>query len=71
MYSHAVETAPSLGYESQAGNPVIKDVIDAYPDRRIIMTFDVAETATGHDRAALIDKFGGSGSPQMSGRAKD
>ena len=23
------------------------------------MTFDVAETATGHDRAALIDKFGG------------
>ena len=66
-------TAPSLGYESQAGNPVINDVIDAYPDRRIIMTFDVAETATGHDRAALIDKFGGD--PQvpsrMSGRAKD
>jgi hypothetical protein len=23
------------------------------------MTFDVAETATGRDRAALIDKFGG------------
>ena len=23
------------------------------------MTFDVAETTTGHDRAALIDKFGG------------
>ena len=22
------------------------------------MTFDVAETTTGHDRAALIDKFG-------------
>jgi hypothetical protein len=46
-------------------------VIDAYPAQRIIMTFDVAETATGHDRAALIDKFGGEGLPQMSGRAKD
>ena len=64
--------APSLGYESQAHNPVIQDVLDAYPDQRIIMTFDVAETATGHDRAALIDKFGGAArlqSPQ-SGRAK-
>jgi hypothetical protein len=50
--------APSVGYESQARDPVIDDVIEAYPNRRIIMTFDVAETATGHDRAALIDKFG-------------
>jgi 4-amino-4-deoxy-L-arabinose transferase-like glycosyltransferase len=50
--------APSLGYESQARNPVILDVLDAYPDHHIIMTFDVAETTTGHDRAALIDKFG-------------
>lgn len=66
--------APSLGYESQAGNPIIQDVLSAYPNHRIIMTFDVAETTTGHDRAALIDKFGGEGrqeSPQMSGRAKD
>jgi hypothetical protein len=66
--------APSLGYESQAGNPVIQDVLSAYPNYRIIMTFDVAETTTGHDRAALIDKFGGEGrqgSRQMSGRAKD
>jgi 4-amino-4-deoxy-L-arabinose transferase-like glycosyltransferase len=64
--------APTLGYESQAGNPIIRDVIDAYPDQRIIMTFDVAETATGHDRAALIDKFGGGRQalPQ-SRRAKD
>ena len=63
--------APSLGYESQARNPVIQDVIDAYPDQRIIMTFDVAETATGHDRAALIDKFGGGGRQEtpQSGRA--
>jgi hypothetical protein len=50
--------APSLGYESQRANPVIQDVLDAYPDRTIIMTFDVAETAAGDDRAALIDKFG-------------
>jgi hypothetical protein len=66
--------APSLGYESQAGNPVIQDVLSAYPNHRIIMTFDVAETSTGHDRAALIDKFGGAGrqgSGQMGGRAKD
>jgi hypothetical protein len=46
---------PYVGYEG----PVIQDVLDAYPDRTIIRTFDVAETASGHDRAALIDKFGG------------
>ena len=64
--------APSVGYESQAHNPVIQDVIDAYPNHRIIATFDVRETATGHDRAALIDKFGADrpNLPQ-SGRAKD
>lgn len=64
--------APSLGYESQVHDPVILDVINAYPGHRIIMTFDVAETATGHDRAALIDKFGGGrGESPQSGRAKD
>jgi 4-amino-4-deoxy-L-arabinose transferase-like glycosyltransferase len=64
--------APSLGYESQAHDPVILDVINAYPDHRIIMTFDVAETATGHDRAALIDKFGaGRDETAAGGRAKD
>jgi 4-amino-4-deoxy-L-arabinose transferase-like glycosyltransferase len=63
--------APSLGYESQAHNPVIQDVIDAYPNHRIIATFDVAETASGHDRAVLIDKFG-AGQPNLpqNGRAK-
>jgi hypothetical protein len=50
--------APSLGYESQARDPVILEVLEAYPRWRIIMTFDVRETSTGHDRAALIDKFG-------------
>jgi 4-amino-4-deoxy-L-arabinose transferase-like glycosyltransferase len=66
-------TAPSLGYESQRNNPVIKDVLDAYPQHTIIMTFDVAETATGNDRAALIDKFGGrpTGDGRTSGRAHD
>ena len=55
-------------------NPMIQDVLDAYPHRRIVMTFDVAETPSGHDRAALIDKFGGESRlarPHMSGRAKD
>jgi len=64
--------APSLGYESQAHNPIIQDVIDAYPNHRIVATFDVRETATGHDRAALIDKFGsGRQNLLQSGRAKD
>jgi hypothetical protein len=49
--------APSTGYEGSQ----IMDVLAAYPDRRVIMTFDVAESIGGHDRAALIDKFGGAG----------
>jgi 4-amino-4-deoxy-L-arabinose transferase-like glycosyltransferase len=58
--------APRIGYEG----PVIRDVLEAYPDRTIIRTFDVAETAGGHDRAALIDKFGGKtpGSPGPAGQ---
>ena len=60
--------APRVGYEG----PVIQDVLDAYPNRTIIMTFDVAETATGQDKAALIDKFGGAGSTDLiRGRAHD
>jgi hypothetical protein len=63
--------SPGLGWESQARNPVILDVLDAYPDHRTIMTFDVAETTTGHDRAALIDKFGsGAGGAGVTGRAQ-
>jgi hypothetical protein len=46
--------APRTGHEG----PVILDVLETYPDRKIIKTFDVAETAAGHDQAALIDKFG-------------
>jgi hypothetical protein len=56
--------APCVGYEG----PVINDVIAAYPERRVVMTFDVAETRTGADRAALVDKFGGR---QPAGRPGD
>ena len=35
--------APQIGYEGS----VIRDVLEAYPDRTIIKTFDVAETAGG------------------------
>ena len=53
MY-HALVTyiAPRVGYEG----PVIREVLDAYPDRRVVWTFDVAESAGGADRAALIAK---------------
>jgi 4-amino-4-deoxy-L-arabinose transferase-like glycosyltransferase len=63
--------APSVGYESQARNPVIQDVLDAYPNRRILMTFEVSGVASGYGRAALIDKFGGAPKPrsgQTTGR---
>jgi hypothetical protein len=61
-------TAPRIGYEGS----VIQDVLEAYPNRAIIMTFDVAETSSGHDKAALIDKFGGpAASPDRTGRAQD
>jgi 4-amino-4-deoxy-L-arabinose transferase-like glycosyltransferase len=44
--------APRTGYEG----PVILDVLAAYPEHRAVWTFDVAETASGRDRAALIVK---------------
>lgn len=61
--------APRIGYEG----PVIADVLEAYPNRRIIKTFAVAETPTGHDLAALIDKFGDDPDKtgSRSGRAQD
>lgn len=45
-------TDPEIGYEGDQ----ILDVLAAYPGWRIIMTFDVAETRSGHDTAALIEK---------------
>jgi 4-amino-4-deoxy-L-arabinose transferase-like glycosyltransferase len=62
--------APCVGYEG----PVITDVLEAYPDHAIVMTFDVSETSGGYDRAALIDKFGGrqpGRRPGGTGRACD
>ncbi|MEW5984940.1 MAG: glycosyltransferase family 39 protein [Acidobacteriota bacterium] len=52
---------PRIGYEGS----VITDVLDAYPGRTVIATFDVAETASGHDVAALVAKFG-PGAPRES-----
>jgi len=43
---------PRLGYEG----PVIREVLAAYPNWRIVRVFDVAQTSVGRDRAALIDK---------------
>jgi hypothetical protein len=62
-------TSPRIGYEGS----VIQEVIEAYPNRAVIMTFDVAETSSGHDKAALIDKFGGLAAPppDRTGRAQD
>ena len=45
-------TDPEIGHE---GDQIV-DVLAAYPGWRIIMTFDVAETPSGHDKAALIEK---------------
>jgi 4-amino-4-deoxy-L-arabinose transferase-like glycosyltransferase len=45
-------TSPRLGYEGSQ----ILDVLDASPGWRIIMSFDVAESPSGHDTAALIEK---------------
>jgi hypothetical protein len=50
---------PTFGYESQASNPIIMDVLAAAPGWKVIREFDVAETAWGHDRAVLIDKYPG------------
>jgi hypothetical protein len=44
--------SPRIGYYG----PVITDVLENCPGWRILKTFDVAETTTGHDRAALILK---------------
>jgi hypothetical protein len=49
--------SPSLGYESQAANSVVRDILDAYPRWRIVRTFPVRESPGGTDAAALIDKM--------------
>jgi len=48
---------PTMGYESQAHNPVTMEILAACPGWKVVREFDVAETPWGHDRAALIDKY--------------
>ncbi len=52
--------SPSLGYESQEGSGLIQEMLNRYPRHRVVVTFAVDETGRA-DRAALIDKFPGSG----------
>ncbi len=62
-------TEPVIGFEGSQ----ILDVLDAYPSWRVLMTFDVAETPSGHDRAALVDKVGRApiSAVHETGRARD
>lgn len=46
---------PSVGYESQADSGLIQELLDHYPQRHTVATFEVDETPAP-DRAALIDK---------------
>jgi 4-amino-4-deoxy-L-arabinose transferase-like glycosyltransferase len=57
--------APYVGYEG----PVIRDVLEAYPDRRMVWTFEVAETPA-RDMAALFEKWPGSGSERQAGTGR-
>jgi 4-amino-4-deoxy-L-arabinose transferase-like glycosyltransferase len=56
---------PAVGYESQEGSGLIQDILDQYPSRRVVASFDVEETP-GTDRAELIQK-----TPIRIGRARD
>jgi 4-amino-4-deoxy-L-arabinose transferase-like glycosyltransferase len=46
---------PRVGYESQDRSGLIQEILDHYPNRRVVATFDVDETG-GADRAMLVDK---------------
>jgi hypothetical protein len=46
--------SPWVGYEG----PVIREVLDAYPGKRLLWTVAVAESAGGADLAALFEKAG-------------
>ncbi len=66
--------SPNFGYEG----PIIRDVLNHYPGKREIASFDVDETG-GPDRAALFDKFPGRPTasrmppvgPEVVARARD
>jgi hypothetical protein len=46
---------PAIGFESSNGSGLIQGILDHYPNRRTLATFDVDETPAP-DRAVLIDK---------------
>jgi 4-amino-4-deoxy-L-arabinose transferase-like glycosyltransferase len=54
-------TLPRLGYDSQDG--LIQEILDRYPQRREVATFEVDETPR-EDRAALFDKLPGAAAQQ-------
>jgi 4-amino-4-deoxy-L-arabinose transferase-like glycosyltransferase len=47
---------PELGYESQHLSGLIPELLNHYPNRRIVASFDVDETPM-RDHAILVDKF--------------
>lgn len=57
--------SPWVGYEG----PIIREVLDAYPGKRLLWTVPVAESAGGADLAALFDKH--PSSPMPDDRAQD
>jgi hypothetical protein len=59
---------PWIGYESQPG--LIQEILDRYPNRERIATFDVDETPN-RDRAVLIDKHPGVPGAAGPNRARD
>jgi 4-amino-4-deoxy-L-arabinose transferase-like glycosyltransferase len=63
---------PSIGYESQRESGLIQEILDRYPNRRIIEKFEIDETP-GPDQAWLIEKAPGPMSAAASGsnRAPD
>jgi 4-amino-4-deoxy-L-arabinose transferase-like glycosyltransferase len=46
---------PRLGYESSDGSGLIQEILDHYPQRSVVATFDVDESPE-QDRAVLIEK---------------
>ncbi len=56
---------PAVGYESQEGSGLIQGILDQYPNRRVVASFDVQETPA-RDRAELIHK-----APSGIDRARD
>jgi hypothetical protein len=66
-------TLPAPGYESGQDGLLIQELLDHYPARELIATFEVQETPAP-DLAALFDKRGVPGpdaTASGTGRARD